>query len=565
MKRLRAPFSGAWRRLDQPGALRLAMLLVPIILGFVSIVFRQDDNWDLRNYHLYNPFALLNGKIGFDLAPGQWQSYFNPTIDLPYYGLTRVLPGPVVGFLMGLLHGLNFILLVHLIRYMLAPDGRPGFRMPILLAVAGIFGTGFLSELGNTMGDNLTALFVLGSLLILVRGWPTLSAEAGGQGRTLLWAGLVMGLGTGLKLTNATYALALCLTIMLVPGSVGARLKRAFVFGPAVLAGIAVTSGYWYWTMWTVFGNPLFPQFNNIFHGPLAAPLGIGDTHWLPQGWLEYLLWPFKFAADTKRVTEIKLTLIIWPMLYIAFLLQAFNVATTRAARPAVAGNEVTPVVLRQRLLLTFFALSYVLWMCLFSIYRYLIPLELLAPVVLLLLTQRLMPAPVARKVVCVLVGIAMVATLPAASWGRAPFSRASFSMVGPVIANPEQSMVFTVHGDPPMGWLVTMFPVRLAFVALGSGFPESEAFKERVAGMIKARSGPLYVLVQAARGSADPQAEQAVRDAAPAANGRVIVTAAGVLARYGLAVDPASCRSYAAFVGKNHADFQFCVVTTVR
>lgn len=562
MDRLRAPLLGAWRRLDQPGALRLAMLLVPCILGLCSIVLRQDDNWDLRNYHLYNPFALLNGKIGFDLAPGQWQSYFNPTVDLPYYGLTRAFPGPVVGFLMGLLHGLNFVLLVQLIRFMVAPDPRSSYRLPILLAVAGIFGSGYLSELGNTMGDNLTALFVLGALLILVRGWPTLASTAKGHGTTLVWSGMVMGLGTGLKLTNATFALALCLAIMLVPGALGARLKRAFLFGPAVLAGIAITSGYWYWEMWSVFGNPLFPQFNNIFHGPLAAPIGIGDTHWLPQGWGEYLLWPFKFAADTKRVTEIKLTLLIWPVLYIAFLLQAFNLGKARPAVAAGPEDNAAALMQRQRLLLTFFALSYVLWMCLFSIYRYLIPLELLAPVVLLLLAQRLMPAPLAGKVVGVLLAIAIVLTLPAASWGRAPFSRTSFSMVGPVIANPAQSMVFTVHGDPPMGWMATLFPARLAFVALGSGFPESDAFKARVAGMIKARSGPLYVLVQAARGSADPQAAQADRDAAPAANRSIIVTAAGVLGRYGLAVDPASCRSYAAFVGRNHADFQFCVVT---
>lgn len=558
MQSLRAPFLGAWRRLDQPGAMRLAMLVVPVILGLVSVVFRQDDNWDLRNYHLYNPFALLNGKLGFDLAPGQWQSYFNPTIDLPYYGMIRTLPGRLVGFLMGLMHGLNFILLVQIIRHMLVPEGRPGNRLPILLGVAGVCGSGFLSEIGNTMGDNLTALFVLGSVLIVLRGWPTLSEGVRGQSKALLWAGLVMGLGTGLKLTNATYSLGLCLALMLIPGTLGARLKRAFVFGPAVLAGIAITSGWWFWQMWTLFGNPLFPQFNNIFHSPMAAPIGIGDTHWLPQGWMEYLLWPFKFAADTKRVTEIGLTLIIWPMLYVGFLLQAFNVAEARPVEPVATDS----IVRRQRLLLTFFALSYLLWMCLFSIYRYLIPLELLAPVVLLLLAQRLMPAPVARKAVGVLVAIAVVSTIPAASWGRAPFSHNSYAMDGPVIANPEQSLVFTVHGDPPMGWLVTLFPVRLAFVALGSGFPESDAFKARVSAMIKARSGPLYVMVQAARGSAEPEASQADRDAAPGINRAIVDKAAGVLANYGLAVDPSSCHNHAAFLGKNHRDFQFCMVT---
>ena len=28
-----------------------------------------DSTWDMRNYHLYNPFALFNGKFAVDIAP----------------------------------------------------------------------------------------------------------------------------------------------------------------------------------------------------------------------------------------------------------------------------------------------------------------------------------------------------------------------------------------------------------------------------------------------------------------------------------------------------------------
>src|SRR5258705_72055 len=46
-----------------------------------------DSNWDLRNYHLYNPFALFNGKYAVDIAPAGPQTYFAPTLDIPYYFL----------------------------------------------------------------------------------------------------------------------------------------------------------------------------------------------------------------------------------------------------------------------------------------------------------------------------------------------------------------------------------------------------------------------------------------------------------------------------------------------
>jgi hypothetical protein len=64
---------------------RSAAVLIPIAFGLWSILLGIDSNWDLRNYHLYNAFALLNGKLATDLAPGGFQTYFNPLLDVPYY------------------------------------------------------------------------------------------------------------------------------------------------------------------------------------------------------------------------------------------------------------------------------------------------------------------------------------------------------------------------------------------------------------------------------------------------------------------------------------------------
>src|SRR4051812_35601818 len=78
--------------LDHPRAPLIAALLMPLLFGFLSLALGQDDNWDLRNYHWYNPYALLNGRLQIDMAPAQWQSYFNPLIDVPYYLLTTRFP-----------------------------------------------------------------------------------------------------------------------------------------------------------------------------------------------------------------------------------------------------------------------------------------------------------------------------------------------------------------------------------------------------------------------------------------------------------------------------------------
>ena len=69
---------------------------VAILAGacLLSFIYMPDNNWDLRNYHLYNAFAWLDGRVSRDLFAAGYQSYFNPLLDLPYYVLSvQLLPG----------------------------------------------------------------------------------------------------------------------------------------------------------------------------------------------------------------------------------------------------------------------------------------------------------------------------------------------------------------------------------------------------------------------------------------------------------------------------------------
>ena len=55
----------------------------------VALALGRDANWDLRNYHLYNPYALLEGRWNLDLAPAGLHSFLHPGLDAPFYLLTR--------------------------------------------------------------------------------------------------------------------------------------------------------------------------------------------------------------------------------------------------------------------------------------------------------------------------------------------------------------------------------------------------------------------------------------------------------------------------------------------
>ncbi len=105
-------------------------------------------------------------------------------------------------------------------------------------------------------------------------------------------------------------------------------------------------------------------------------------------------------------------------------------------------------------------------------------------------------------------------------------------------------------------------FPKELAFVALGSGFPESGAYKERVGRMMAERSGPIYVMLQADRH--DPKYQRSAPDtrAAQERNALVLARAGEVLGRYGIKLNTESCTPYPAFVGKTYWTFQMCTLT---
>jgi hypothetical protein len=529
-----------FRPLDAP-AWRRALILLVLMAALLSVRLGQDDNWDLHNYHLYAPFSLLNGKVGLDLGPGQWQGYFNPTMDLLYYGLVMHLPVPVTGLLMGALHGLNGVLLA-LLAVELLPrrHGQPAWGTALLLAALGCLAPGFYTQLGSSMGDNTSALCVLGGLLLAVRGARHGQAWQVPPTRHLLAAGVALGVAAGLKLTNATYALALCLALLVLPGRPWLRLRAAWLYGWAVLAGIALAAGHWYWRLWQVFGNPLFPQFNNLFGSPMAAPVGIGDTGWLPKGLTERLLWPFLCLLEPRRISEQPFRHLLWPLLYVlGMLVLALAVRAWLRRRPGpLAAQPGTAFVL------AFSGLAYLLWLNLFSIYRYLVPLELLAPLLCWLLVTALLPGERGRRVAlaCVLVG--GLSILSYGNWGRGGRGWHPYAVDVPTLATPADTAVVSLAADPPLGWIAPFYPKDVVFISLSAGFPESPAYVARAQQLLRERPQRYVMLGRGPLPTLD--------------------LAQPVLQRYGLQARPESCRPYRAAVGTTPYGYTLCELTMV-
>ncbi len=75
--------------------------------GLYAVYLGKDMNYNLLNYHIYNPYAFLQGRIADDVAPAGIQTYLNPLMDVPFYLMVRSLPAIMAGFLLGAVQGVN--------------------------------------------------------------------------------------------------------------------------------------------------------------------------------------------------------------------------------------------------------------------------------------------------------------------------------------------------------------------------------------------------------------------------------------------------------------------------
>ncbi len=471
-----------------------ASMIVCLLFGLLSLLLGQDSNWDLLNYHLYNPFAWINHKIGLDIAAAGFQGYFNPLLDLPYYWMTLHWPAPVAGFVLGVWHGLVFGFLYIVVAGTLDRTALPQpRRVAMALAGAGTLATNVVFGVGNSMGDTSVTVLILASLALVIRNWPRFER---GQGNwALLCAGLIAGAGGGLKLTNAPYALALCLGFAFSPLPLKQRARLMVVFGLGAGMGVAATTGWWWLRMWHTFGNPLFPQFSHWFPNPWASPIDVADTRWLPKSLREALLWPFIYTLNGARVGETRMHQMLWPLTYVLFVAWAIAVGVQRKSASAGTDNQrrLSPAAVY---LLAVLALGYGLWMKMFSIYRYTGPIEVLLPLAVWLLWHRLLRKPAAHRAAgwSIAICIPVALLVGAKTWGHEDWARQAFRVQTPAIAQPRTATVLVI--SQPLAWLVTGFSPDLAVAGIGSSFPADVGYWKAVENLTAARKGDVYAIV---------------------------------------------------------------------
>jgi hypothetical protein len=482
---------------------RILLGLVPVVAGLYVLAVGQDTNWDLRNYHFYNPFAWLTGRMGHDVAVSHVATYYNPLMYLPFYFTVKALPPKAIGFILGFLPGLNALLLYAIARR--AVDlGRPARTAWLCLATAlvGFLGAGNIVEIGTSFGDNVLSLAVLAAVWLILRHRHRLAAPGGFAFGVAAAAGLLAGAALGLKQPFAVYAVGLCAAFFGLDLPFSRRFFLAFVFGLGVLAGAAATGGFWMLELWQRFENPLFPYFNQVFQSPWGAAGSYRDERFLPRGPAMWLLFPFYFTANPLQVGEVDFRDLRFPLLYL--LLAALLVKALLGLRrtPGVKGAPAAPAASDSRALtrfvLIFLAVSFLLWMKLFAVYRYIVVCEFLAPLALFLVAGALLRDP-RRQLVATLACFALLmVTLSPGNWGRRAWTADYFDVPASALSVPPDTAVL-VTGHDPMAYMIPFFPPTVRFLRIQgfvTGPSETPNATDRLMQeAVASHTGPLMVL----------------------------------------------------------------------
>jgi hypothetical protein len=427
----------------------LMFLFFVIFFGCLSLLFGQDVNPDLMNYHFYNGYAVFHHRFNYDLAPALMQTYLNPFFDCINYLLISLQRPMLTAFLLGTFSGIIGFLLYEIANIIFQDGDKSNRRIFIIIALGiGLSGAASVALVGTTTNDTKMTAMVMLSLYLLLK------ANQSGDSKFLYFAGFTAGLVLAFKLVAVVYFFGLVLALWF------ADLKKSGFIAAAV-CGFLVADGYWMWILFQNFHSPIYPLYNNIFHSPYAPFISFNmkttAAAAIQLNFADYLLMPLHLGWSKN--TFISGTALRDIHLGVIFLLTFIFVAQQYFKRQSIR----TPENSNWTLVITFFMASYVLWLVMLTNYRYSIPLEILSGLVMIFFAVRIFSSTYAAHIFLVAIMLAIGVTTVYPDIGHSSFQKDYFSVAAPSIPSNAEVLIKTA----PVAYVVPFFPSETQFVGM--------------------------------------------------------------------------------------------------
>src|SRR6266404_4574732 len=244
---------------------RFPVYLACTMLALVTnYLLGKDMAPDTLSYHIYAGLNGVHDRFAQDYFPAGPQSYFNPYIHVPlYYLVTTGLTSLEISSVFAVVHSIMLWLTYELAVTVCPSDDRHRRLMFGLCGVAfALINPILLQQIGSTFADITTGELVLAGWLLLA-----LTVRAPSIARVIC-AGLLCGIATGLKLTNAVHAISGFALLIWLPLTLRGRIRHGLAYGISLGLCFLVVAAPWSYRLEKRFGNPLFPLMNNVFRAP---------------------------------------------------------------------------------------------------------------------------------------------------------------------------------------------------------------------------------------------------------------------------------------------------------
>jgi hypothetical protein len=520
---------------DDASGLALAewLFLAALILGWAVFVVAhgKDMSWDFRNYHWYIPYAFLNGRMNIDVAVAHQATFYNPFLDIPFYLLATHTHSWFALGVLGAVQGSNVVPVYLIARSVVVSDHRK--IIAGLMALLALTGSLTVSLAGATYYDDVMSVFVLTGLALVITQRDVLRDGALWRGMAIAGvAGLITGSAVGLKLPEAPFALGFAAALAILPGDWKHRTTRLAAGGLGGVVGVAIFAAYWFVKMHALTGNPLFPYFNEYFHSPLALTASYRDMRFIPTDLKHQLLFPLLFSVDWGVADDLPFQDIRVGLAYVLVILTLPLWWFGRKNRAPMIDMWAAAA------LFAFVIVAYFAWLKIFGIYRYILLLEMIAPLVIYVCVSLVPTSVRARLVTIAILLLGVLVTTRAGLLARAPLGDPYIQVTIPPIAHPDNTMLL-MTGEAPMGYLAPSFPPQIPIVRIDGWMIRPEDGSRLTAETRKrvdAYKGDLYAIFIPYEAARD-------RDA---------------LAVYGLAIKAHDCRD---MVTNLAGLYQFCAV----
>jgi hypothetical protein len=509
----------------------------------ITYLLGKDLPWDALDYHLYAGFSALHDRFAQDYFAAGPQAYFNPYAYVPFYLLVHIgLSSLQIAVVAALVQSAILWLTYELALSCCTTEvPRRRVALGICAAMWALANPILLGQLGTSFADITTAELVLAGWLLLVRAIRTPKLGP------VLWAGLVIGVATALKLTNAVHALSAFVLLLFVPGGWRTRLRLGFGYGAALGAGFAAAAASWCYRLEQQFGNPFFPLLNGWFRSSEFVTGRLVNYRFVPDSFFAALMRPFAIAnpvfmvQEEMRVPDVRYALLL--LLLIALVTywvfrrwrRASDVTNRSALEPAKIATADTRVLVALGCALV---VDWIGWVTASGNGRYFLSMACVTAVVSVVLLFRMLAQrpKVLGYLVVAIFGVqgVQLALGTEYRWNGSPWDDHWVDVDVPPALARQTNLYFTMAFQSD-AFLAAYLPLGSGYVDLAGQYPPSPtgASGARIAALVRRFSPHLRMLVGGTQLYEDDQHKSPRRSSIDA-----------LLAPYGLRVDSSDCQT---------------------